>query len=334
MILSIDVAIKNLSFCLLNGKNIIKWELIDLIKEDNDLTVLCSGQTGKKAPCKKQAQYMFDKAPLCKVHAKKIDFSKLIEINKTKCNHESKCKNDIYYINNNKGFCKKHCSLKQQRYYTVKNITDNELRVLLFTKLDSYTFNYSEILTVLIEKQPKHASEQMRSLAYAIYDYFIIKSNYKCNVEWMDPKNKLTVYDGPVITCDLTNQYKRNKWFACKYCEWHLNKMDDTNNLKYFQSNKKQDDLADCFLQGIYYLNGGSQKKELTEQQTQVYKEQNIIKYKKIKARKPKAGKTHLSLSELKYNITKNIKTDIANIEYFFGKNFDLTLLKGGDMRN
>ncbi len=342
MLLSIDVAIKNLAFCLFEIKDaaIKKWELIDLIHEDS-MNDECSGLTTKKIKCNKTATFVTnDNKKLCKVHSKKIDKDNISELKSNyKCNMNG-CINDIYVRipEDNIGLCLKHKKIfkekddKKVRYYTVKNISDNELRVLLFKKLDSYNFELYDIKKVIIEKQPKHATEQMRSVAYALYDYFLIKLLYKCKIKWIDPKNKLTVYNGPVIQCDLKDPYKRNKWYACKYCEWYLTTRNDTN-LDFFNLNKKKDDLADCYLQGIYYIENKGRPKKLTQQQQNVYKEQNIIKYNKIKARKPKVNKLKYTLSEVKYCIMKGqINSNVfkTSMIFFFGDNFDIkTLTKG-----
>lgn len=335
-VLSIDVAIKHLAFCLFKNSNIESWQLINLIKDDfidSICPISCSGVTVKKIKCNKPAKFKHieNNNIYCKVHSNKFK-DKIQPIKDIfKCSIDT-CNNDIqfYYKSNQSiiGFCNKHkknTTNTLERYYTVSNCNDFELRCLLFKKLD--TFDFSFVNKVLIERQPKHATEKMKSISYAIFDYFIIKTNYKCKPIWIDPKNKLTVYNGPVIKCDLTDPYERNKWFACKYCSWYLENRKDDVNLKLFNSFKKQDDLADCYLQGIYYIENKGVKKQMTQQQQQVYTEQNIIKYKKIKSRKPKAGKIKYSLGELKYLVEQSKKSGVANnttayknsCKFFFG---------------
>ena len=47
--------------------------------------------------------------------------------------------------------------------------------------------------------------------------------------------------------------YKLNKTLSVKYCFELITHLDNWTN--YLKNNKKKDDLADSFLQGIYYYN-------------------------------------------------------------------------------
>lgn len=319
-VLSIDVAIKHLAFCLLCNTKICDWKLIDLL-EDNDLKCKCSGIKKNGVLCTNNAKWQSPSASYCDIH--KTDDDTLVQINKKLTCH---CGNLAKYITTDQlcnGFCERHKTVLCRRWYTVDNISDLELRILLFKKLDEFDFPAINITDVLIERQPKLATEKMRSLAYAIYDYFIIKFEYtRITVNWIDPKNKLYVYTGPIIQCPIKNQYDRNKWFACKYCLWNLNEKDETEYKNFFLDNKKQDDLADCYLQGLYYQQKqGSASKEMSAQQRNVYTEQNLIKYKKMKARKPNKTKSKILLAGIKYYISKREITQpvLDSIKFYFG---------------
>ena len=348
-ILSIDIAIKNLAFCLFDYTNskIIDWKLINLLKDieaDNFCNnIKCSSITKKNIKCIKNALYESNNEYFCTIHSKKIENKTLLK-NKLKCSID-KCTKDIKYYDKNNGYCnihKKKTNVDLKRYYTVDNINDNELRILLFKELDLYDF--SSVKKILIEKQPKMASEKMRSVSYAVYDYFIIKLNYNSKVIWVDPKNKLTIYNGPIINCplEIKDSYDRNKWFACQYCDYFLKEKNELNNLNFFKLNKKKDDLADCYLQGIYYIEYKNKKNIMTDQQKSVYIDQNILKYNKIKKRKPKLNKTKYTLSEIKYLITNdknksnnyNYNLNLKNsIKYYFGDEnyFNKNIIKNKD---
>ena len=69
----------------------------------------------------------------------------------------------------------------------------------------------------------------------------------------INARNKLKVYDGPPIECDIKEKYKRNKWLAVKYCDYMI-KNDKDIFIKQFNESKKKDDLSDSYLQGIYYI--------------------------------------------------------------------------------
>ena len=92
-----------------------------------------------------------------------------------------------------------------------------------------------------------------------VYSYFIINGVCKedCsieNVEMINARNKLKVYKGEPIKCDIKETYKRNKYLAIQYC----GKMildEDKKFIDLYNDSKKKDDLSDSYLQGIYYLN-------------------------------------------------------------------------------
>jgi hypothetical protein len=162
----------------------------------------------------------------------------------------------------------------------------------------------------------------MRSLSYAIFDYFIIKIGNYANfaIEWIDPKNKLYIYDGPIIECPIKNQYDRNKWFACKYCEWNLNKYGEVDYINFYNNTKKQDDLADCYLQGLFYQTRDVAKK-MSAQQRSVFTEQNLRKYTQVRPKKPKNIKAKIILSGIKYYVKRREITQpvLDSLAFYFG---------------
>jgi len=331
-ILSIDVAIKHLAFCLLENNKIKQWDLVNLIHDDalvNNFKCIHCKNPAKLLDIIKSQGY-------CGVHKSRAPSTDVIEIKTPSdilcLNLGCKKKIKYYYVEPTGeilGYCDNHNIItKTKRLYTVDNITDYELRVLLFTKLDLFAFDKMNIDIILIEKQPKKATEKIRSLQYALYDYFVIKFNYsnKLKIDYVDARGKLLVYDGPILKCTLKNQYDRNKWFACKYCEYNLNKLNESTHLTYFLSNNKKDDIADAYLQGIFYSLYKGRKMPMSAQSRDVLFEKNINKYKKSRCRKYDSASTkNITLSELKYIITKNIKIcdkKLCNaLDYFFGVN-------------
>ena len=74
-ILSIDVGIKNLAFCLLcndtynNAFSIKKWNVVDLSTSEEVVKKCCGKE--KKGPCSKPAKYTKNNQCFCIKHAKK-----------------------------------------------------------------------------------------------------------------------------------------------------------------------------------------------------------------------------------------------------------------------
>ena len=71
-------------------------------------------------------------------------------------------------------------------------------------------------------------------------------------VQFVSARNKLKYYDGPVIECTLKSKYSRTKFLSKEYTKYYLK--DDEKNLSFFNSNKKKDDLADSFMQGLSFI--------------------------------------------------------------------------------
>ncbi len=357
-ILSIDVGIINLAYCVLvcnkskGDFKIEKWGLINLIDNHfGDFKCIAKLKSGKrkgnncnnKAICFKEN--LQDEC-YCGSHHKILPINKRIQIKyKLLCEKKlqsgkkkgSLCgKNASFYIKKSTyeiiGYCKVHCKNIDncKRYYTVDNIGSLDLKKILFTELDKNT-DLQNVDYIGIEYQPKHAREKMKMLASAIHDYFILrclidKKNHQLkNIKSIDAKNKLTMYEGPPLSCHLKIQYDRNKWYAKEYCKWLLKKHKKIDWLNYFNKFPKKDDLADSFLQGLWYgwygLNG--KKHEINKcHQKLVFFEQNTNKLKKIKAIKPKLNQKRLTLSNikyyLKYNKPFNSKLE-SSILYYFG---------------
>jgi len=107
--------------------------------------------------------------------------------------------------------------------------------------------------TNLVMKNPT-----MKSIQMMLYSYYLIKGlhNKESSIDdiiLMSASNKLKVYNGETIECDKKSKYSKNKYLAIKHTQYFLNER--TENLDFFNSHNKKDDLADAYLQGIYYLN-------------------------------------------------------------------------------
>ena len=92
-----------------------------------------------------------------------------------------------------------------------------------------------------------------------VYSYFVINGVCRedCsikNVEMINARNKLKVYKGEPIKCDIKETYKRNKYLAIQYCGKMIND-EEKKFIDLYNNSKKKDDLSDSYLQGIYYLN-------------------------------------------------------------------------------
>jgi|TARA_B110000971_G_scaffold16066_1_gene14857 hypothetical protein len=216
-ILSFDVGIKNLAYCLLDteDKSILDWGIIN-ISVDTTCDHVIKGKCCDKTATKIIKDGGFK---LCTGHTK------------LKCYKDKKMKNPPKLEN-------RMLSLGKQ----------------IVKKLDEKK-NFLNMDVVCIENQPALKNPTMKSVQMIIYSYFLMNGQAK-DIQMINARNKLKVYTGPKIECDIKESYKRNKFLAIKYCDYMIrdNSHIDKVYHKLYDDSKKKDDLSDAYLQGIYYI--------------------------------------------------------------------------------
>ena len=228
IILSFDIDINNFSFIKFeiedNNFLIKNWDNISLKEPEKQITC-CHKMNSKKNNkiCGKTARFYIenenDIEGYCGIHSKKKD--------------------------NIKKFVKK----KKDKFNLL------EINLLLIKKLDTLEIN--NIDYVLIEQQPI-ANQRMKNISLCLFNYYALrgihdKNNNKIkDILFISPRNKLKCYDGPTIEIKSKNQYTKRKKLAIEYCKYFLKEYPD--DLNFFNSLKKKDDAADCFLQGLWFL--------------------------------------------------------------------------------
>jgi hypothetical protein len=101
--------------------------------------------------------------------------------------------------------------------------------------------------TVIIENQISPIANRMKTLQGMIAQYFIMKDT--TDIHFISAANKLKDYVSKKTT------YSERKTMGIEICEELLiNNEQFGKHLEMFHTHKKKDDLADCFLQGIWYL--------------------------------------------------------------------------------
>ena len=233
-ILSIDVGIKNLAYCSMyiseSGIMIQDWGIINIMEHINKT---CTN-TIRNKPCTRDAYFT-----ICKQDVEETYFC-----NKKTCEKKMK-----------KEYTKKE--IKKQKRKTCKNIKLQELALKLLTKLQEKGTSILNIDKVIIENQPVLKNPTMKSVQMILYTYFlehgIMDDSSSINdVILFSARNKLKIYDGPKVECNLKNKYSRTKYLSVEYTKYFLK--DNTEWLYFFKTNSKKDDLADSYLQGRYYL--------------------------------------------------------------------------------
>lgn len=282
LILSWDVGIINLAFCLIDFKDkdnykIVDWNVINLTDRKKLNCLVCN----KKASMMRCLNYKDEH--YCKVHCKNLDeikeFENYFELNlensccanvkDTVCNKKSKYQHqNKYYCNTHaKSMYKKMCNASKIKKITNKAvgaITIDVLRLKLIQELENRQ-NLLQADLVLIENQPTLKNPKMKAISSTIYDYYLIRGIFdkkitKSNivlVKYMSPSNKLKLADDGdtkeliKLKGNEAKTYKLTKSLGIKYCLQMIDMYPEW--IEFFKSNKKNDDLADAFLQGMYY---------------------------------------------------------------------------------
>lgn len=273
-LLSIDVGMKNLAFCLLDvnlntkeNDKIYKWGVINLCEDEN---IPCKQLTKKKIICNKLSTYHKCNTYYCKTHAKQNNKFKVpateLKINKLK----------KYKINKLKELCDKydiHLEKKMKKVdifnKILMDLSNNYLDFVIKTKASQYNLveygrnmknKFNDILKgdhidcVIIENQIGPLALRMKTLQGMIMQHFIEK-NIEI-IKEVSSSNKLRQFIGNKHT-----SYNERKKESIKvtaniltqtnyYLEW----------VEFFSKHKKKDDLADCFLQAKWYINNITKK--------------------------------------------------------------------------
>lgn len=151
----------------------------------------------------------------------------------------------------------------------VKSINIDELSKRLYIKL-SEVFKDKEFNIVLLENQPVLKNPVMKSVQMLIYGFFLYqKTNLIKNIKLIkliNASNKLKIglllnNEFKELKKNIDNKdyntkikYNINKKKAIDYTLLYLNYLKLNNYKEFFNLHKKKDDLADSFLQSIYYI--------------------------------------------------------------------------------
>ena len=273
--LSFDVGIKNLAYCYLeyvnNVINIIEWDVIDICREKH---WICKCKKKDKNICNRPAKFFKNNIYYCKVHAKNskllVPTDNIIKIHKKIIKNKISVKDLIEFANNHKIFNEltaKEIKKKYQKNELITNITTfiNEKYLNYIEKMNTNTLNMIDcgkllkkhldkhfgdkyIDKIIIENQIGPLALRMKMLQGMITQHFIENNN--SDIEFINASNKLKDF----LNKKKTTYSERKKLgieVTRKYIDDHdlLHKWEDIYN-----KHSKKDDLADSFLQALWYI--------------------------------------------------------------------------------
>jgi hypothetical protein len=273
-IFSIDIGIKNLSFCLFeiqnlddksNNLKILKWDNIDLTEKTESKCI----EIDKNGLCDKPAKFKKEGSCYCLKHSKKHNYLKPIQELSTSYLNKQKIQNiidiadkyKIKYENPPKKtnligllteFSNKNC------YTEIPKTNASKIDLVTIGKNIQHKFDdilaehLLSINTIIIENQIGPIANKMKTIQGMISQYFIMKNN-NILIEFISAANKLKDFL-PKDNKEKTD-YKQRKKLGIQTCLEIINndfRFKEWENL--INKHTKKDDLSDCFLQGMWYI--------------------------------------------------------------------------------
>ena len=276
-LISFDVGIKNLAYCIFNNKDrqliVQDWNVINLL-EPSKLQEKCSFEIRTKKQnklCGKNAKYKNGEQCFCETHAKmaiKQNDWFFSDDSYKKGQLSKKTKEEIYNLGHSlnifseipktkkeaidiftKG-CDERCLVKIKKVRT-KTANDTDLITVgkkMKLELDKVP-GIRDITHVAIENQISKIASRMKTVQGMLSQYFIMQ-DFCPHIEYVSSVNKLK---------DLTknvqeNSYKQHKKDGIEICKQILGQNTCLGKSPDVLNVSKKDDLADSFLQGIWYL--------------------------------------------------------------------------------
>lgn len=284
-LLSFDVGIKNLAYCLFDlttgTPTIASWTVANLLepetpveihpccyeltkKRKSDLPKLCGKVAKFQTPgssyfcethAKKSAEYLLPKKEytLSKLKTKRVD------VLQTACRE-----NGVDFA----GLKKQEIAEKLASWYEGKMFrqigqiaptkTAGETDLISIGRAIKRVLDADPEVRgathVIIENQISTIASRMKTIQGMIAQYFIMEDP-QIEIEFVSSHNKLKGQNRENPDSNSPSKYKKNKSDGVAICRQSLNETPHFEPWKtMFESSKKKDDLADCFLQGMWYL--------------------------------------------------------------------------------
>lgn len=115
--------------------------------------------------------------------------------------------------------------------------------------------NIENITHVIIENQISPIANRMKTIQGMLSQYFIMKCSQNIHIEFVSSSNKLKGFNHIEREHDnVKDKYKQHKQDSIVISSQFIEKNAPIKNWISVMSSSKKDDLADCFLQGIWYL--------------------------------------------------------------------------------
>jgi len=279
-IVSIDVGIKNLAVCLLSVDvsfdsniasntvskstpstvNILKWDVINLTQKDD--AKCCCKEKDTVTDCKSEVKYSKNGKYYCTKHSKCENYlrpsneltMKFLKKQKVEGVKEIALKYCIDYPSTIKkaDLIDTICAFSAEKCFeSVDKIDATKLDIVtigrnIHHKLNKMFDDTIDIIDmVIIENQISPIANRMKTVQGMLSQYFLMR-NDRLGIEFISSINKLK-------GDELCETYSERKKAGITKC---LDMIVGTHDewVDFFRAHKKKDDLSDCFLQGMWYV--------------------------------------------------------------------------------
>ena len=261
---------------------IIKWDVINLCNK----LISCNEKC-----CAKEAKFHKDNVFYCKNHTKKTEYS--LPTCNIKTLHKQSVANlstliEQYQIKIEKPINKASLIKLIEEYLNstcfevietvnANNVNLIDIGISIKNELNELfkDFDLASIDQIILENQISPIANRMKTIQGMISQYFIDCNNY--NIKFISATNKLKPFiskESKYITDykdygdvndikdtkdtkdtkDKKLSYNERKKLSIYYTKQLLEHKNMSQEVAFFIKHSKKDDLADCFLQGIYYL--------------------------------------------------------------------------------
>jgi hypothetical protein len=266
-IVSFDIGLRNLAVCVLEGTSrkdmkITHWEIIDVLAEQTGETVDPCYKCGKQASWLRVGTAPAVATYCCSIHKPRIRLEKpptkkslnenTLELLHRECNRlcitlEGKTKKEavdkIYSY---------HQALQWKRCVKSANkVSIVDCAYPLHESLSKRQKHWEGATHVICEQQPE---ARMISVQAMVQMWFICNSPSTTRVSGISAVHKLS---NTAIAGDNTRSYKGRKSTGITHALELLGERKTVSaraNLAFMETHAKKDDLADCFLQGLWFM--------------------------------------------------------------------------------
>lgn len=283
-IVSFDIGIKNLAYCVFTtgteGLSIVGWGIANLALQDAVEKPQCNCAKARAAgPCGKTASYTYgEDQRFCKTHAKSS--GKLIPTKELSAAAFKKMKiEELTTLCTKSGIVigatdkKPDILAKVVAHFAARTLVPvvvaksknaNQIHLVEIGKRIKAQFD--EVFSrytpthVILENQISPIAGRMNTIQGMVAQYFIMRdTDDRLKIDFISSAGKLKGFGDNVqptaVKVHDTNTYKDHKRDGIAFCHQFM----AANPLlasfrQIIEAAAKKDDLADCFLQGIYYL--------------------------------------------------------------------------------